>query len=69
MAKKQVNKLSDKLTKVNESFTVNMYDNGYMIEVGGRDDEDEWKTAKILVSTVDQLIELIKEATTITRVD
>jgi ketol-acid reductoisomerase len=69
MAKKQVNKLSDKLTKVNESFTVNMYDNGYMIEVGGRDEEDEWKTAKIMVSTVDQLIELIKEATTITRVD
>jgi ketol-acid reductoisomerase len=46
-----------------------MYDNGYMIEVGGRDEEDEWKTAKIMVSTVDQLIELIKEATTITRVD
>jgi ketol-acid reductoisomerase len=69
MAKKQVNKLSDKLTKVNESFTVNMYDNGYMIEVGGRDEEDEWKTAKIMVSTVDQLIELIKEATSITRVD
>jgi len=69
MAKKQVNKLSDKLAKVNESFTVNMYDNGFMIEVGGRDDEDEWKTAKIMVPTVEQLIELIKEATTLTRVD
>ena len=47
-----VKKLSDKLTKVNENFTINMYDNGYMIEVGGRDDEDNWKTAKIIVDTV-----------------
>ena len=31
---KTVKKLSDKLTKVNESFTINMYDNGYMVEVG-----------------------------------
>ena len=64
-----VNKLSDKLTKVNESFTVNMYDNGYMIEVGGRDDEDNWKTAKILVSTVEELLVLVREATEIERAD
>ena len=43
-----VKKLSDKLTKVNENFTINMYDNGYMIEVSGRDDEDNWKTSKIM---------------------
>ena len=49
-----VKKLSDKLTKVNENFTINMYDNGYMIEVGGRDDEDNWKTAKIIVDTVEE---------------
>ena len=35
-------KIGDKLIKVNESFTINMYDNGYMIEVNGRDDDDEW---------------------------
>ena len=45
-----VNRLSDKLVKVNENFTINMYDNGYMIEVGGRDDEDNWKTSKIIVT-------------------
>lgn len=64
-----VKKLSDKLTKVNESFTVNMYDNGYMIEVGGRDEEDEWKTAKIMVTTVEELLALVREATEIERVD
>ena len=44
-AKTAVKKISDKLVKVNENFTINMYDNGFMIEVGGRDDENEWKTA------------------------
>ena len=39
--KKTVKTLSDKLTKVNENFTINMYDNGFMIEVGGRDDNDD----------------------------
>ena len=64
-----VKKLSDKLTKVNENFTINMYDNGYMIEVGGRDDEDNWKTAKIIVDTVEELLELVREATEIERAD
>lgn len=64
-----VNRLSDKLTKVNENFTINMYDNGYMIEVGGRDDEDNWKTAKILVSTVEELLVLVREATEIEKAD
>jgi hypothetical protein len=62
MAKtKTVSKVSDKLTKVNESFTVYMYDNAYMIEVGGRDSENEYKTVKLMVPTLDQLQGLIKE--------
>jgi len=64
-----VNRLSDKLVKVNENFTINMYDNGYMIEVGGRDDEDNWKTSKIIVDTVDELLVLVREATEIERAE
>jgi len=60
-------KYLEKLNKVNESFTVNMYDNGYMVEVGGRDSEDEWKTAKIMVTTVDELLALVREAVEMTR--
>ena len=59
--------ISDKLTKVNEAFTINMYDNGFMIEVGGRDDNDEWKNTKIIVSTVEELVELVKEAASLPR--
>jgi hypothetical protein len=68
MAKtKSVNKISDKLTKVNESFTVYMYDNGYMIEVSGRDSENDYKTVKIMVNELAQLAALVQEATEMER--
>jgi hypothetical protein len=51
-----------KLEKVNESFTVNRYDNGYMIEVGGRDEENDWKTCKIMCATREELFAVINEA-------
>ena len=60
---KVVTKISDKLIKVNESFTVYMYDNAYMIEVSGRDSENEYKTVKLMVPTLEQLQALIKETT------
>jgi hypothetical protein len=53
-----------KLAKVNESITVNRYDNGYMVEVGGRDDDSEWKTAKILCNTEEEMLAVVKEWTT-----
>jgi hypothetical protein len=56
-----VNKFSNKLTKVNESFTIYRYDNGYMIEVSGRDEENDYKTAKIMCGTEDELVELVRE--------
>jgi hypothetical protein len=56
-----VKKFSDKLTKVNESFTIYRYDNGYMIEVSGRDEENDYKTSKIMCGTEDELVELVRE--------
>ena len=54
----------DKLAKVNDSFTVNRYDNGFMAEVGGRDKKDDQKTVKVICNTEEELIELIKEYNT-----
>jgi len=51
----------NKLSKVNESITINRYDNGWMVEVSGRDDENDWKTAKILCSTPEEMIAVIQE--------
>jgi hypothetical protein len=65
--KSAVKKISDKLVKVSESFTVNMYDNGYMIEISGRTPGDDWGNAKILVNSIDELVELIKEASEMER--
>jgi len=67
--RKTVSSISDKLIKVNESFTVYMYDNGYMIEVGGRDIENDYKTVKIMVTNLEQLVALVQEATEMDRDD
>jgi hypothetical protein len=59
---KTVNRLSDKLTKINESYTVYRYDNGFMVEAGGRNKKGDYVTAKILCNTLDEVLILAKEA-------
>ena len=59
---KTVNRLGDKLTKINESYTVNRYDNGFMVEAGGRNKKGDYVTAKILCNTLDEVLILAKEA-------
>ena len=54
----------NKLAKVNDSFTVNRYDNGWMVEIGGRDKKDDWKTTKVVCNTEEELVALIKEYNT-----
>jgi len=54
-------KISDKLKKVNETVYFYRYDNGYMMEVSGRTIEDDYDTAKIIVDSVDEAVELLKE--------
>jgi hypothetical protein len=50
-----------KLAKVNESITINRYDNGWMVEISGRNKKEDWATTKTLCNTQEELIELIKE--------
>jgi len=50
-----------KLIKVNENISINRYDNGWMVEIGGRDKKEDWKTTKTLCNTEEELIALIKE--------
>ena len=60
-------KLSDKISKCNDSLTVNMYDNGYMVEVSGNDSNSDWKSAKIMCQTLDQVYAVIAEAAAMER--
>lgn len=60
-------KLSDKLAKSGDSLTVYLYDNGFMVEVSGRNSDDDWKTAKVMCQTLDEVYAVIKEATEMDR--
>ena len=60
-------KLSDKLEKVNDNFSVNMYDNGYMFEINGRNADEDWTTAKIICQDIKELTTLIEEAASMPR--
>jgi hypothetical protein len=59
-SKNVVKAIGDKLDKVNDGFSINRYDNGYMLDVGGKRN-DEWANLKIIVGTVEELITLIRE--------
>ena len=50
-----------KLVKVSESLSINRYDNGWMVEISGRDKKEDWKTTKTLCNTEEEVIALIKE--------
>jgi hypothetical protein len=59
---KTVTKLSDKLVKVNDNFSVHMYDNGFMVEVGGRNKKTDYVSARILCNTLEEVQALVAEA-------
>jgi hypothetical protein len=58
-----------KVTKINESFCVYMYDNGFMVEISGRNDDDDYVTSKILCNTVEEMLDLVQQASNMTRND
>jgi len=60
-------KLSDKISKCNDSLTVNMYDNGFMVEVSGQNSESDWKSVKIMCQTLDEVYAVIADASKMER--
>lgn len=54
--------ISDKLNKVNDSFSVTIVDNGFLFEISGHDVNDDWKTVKLVTLTIEQLFDLVSEA-------
>ena len=60
-------KLSDKISKCNDSLTVNMYDNGFMVEVSGQNSENDWKAVKIMCQTLDEVYAVIADASKMER--
>ena len=62
-----INKVSDKLSKVNDSFSVYMYDNGFMVEISGRSGEGDYTTAKMLEPTLEGVFARLTEAVELPR--
>jgi hypothetical protein len=67
MPAKTVNKLGDKLVKIGESFTVSLYDNGFMLAADGRNKKGDYVNARILCNNVDDLVTLVREASEMER--
>jgi hypothetical protein len=65
--KNEVKLLTDNLVKVNDNFTVNMFLNGFSIELNGHTDKDEWKSVKIIATDLDTLDEIIKKISSMPR--
>lgn len=47
--------ISNKIVKREESFQVYTYENGFMIEVPGRDSDDNWVTVKVLAQSFPEM--------------
>lgn len=67
--KKSVTKFTDKLAKVDDNFSVYMYDNGFMVDIRGRSSTDDWANAKIVANNVDELVSIIREIISAERAD
>jgi hypothetical protein len=58
---KGITKVSDKLTRVSECVNVYFYDNAYMVEVSGRNEEDNWVAAKLVCRDLTEVQTLLEE--------
>lgn len=49
------------ITRVHDSFTVNMYENGFMVEISGEDYNQDLITQKIIARDVNELTALVDQ--------
>ncbi len=54
----------DSMKKVGENFTVYRYDNGWMVEINGRDKEGDYVTAKIVCNSEQEVVSLFTQYNT-----
>lgn len=59
--------ISDTLEKIDDTLHVTICDNGFMVEISGRNKQDNYKTVKIVCGMIDHVYEVIAEASTLPR--
>lgn len=57
----KVNMVSNLFSSVNDSVTVYRFENGWMVEISGRDHFDEWPTKKIVCSDLKNVLTILEE--------
>jgi hypothetical protein len=62
--RKNMSKLGT-MKKVGESFNIYRYDNGWMVEITGRDKESDWITSKIVCNSEQEVVALFTQYNTI----
>lgn len=67
MSKKPITKVADKLTKVGECVNIYFYDNAYMVEVTGRDNNDDWSNIKLVCKDMDEVVKVLQEVESLER--
>ena len=58
---KNINKVADKLKSVNENVTVYYYDNAYMVEVSGRNTNEDWTSVKLVCKDLNEVQGILME--------
>jgi len=49
------------LDRAGDSFSINICNNGYMVEVSGRNGDGDWRTAKLVCRDETELFAIIDE--------
>ena len=60
-------KLVDFISKISEDIIIKVVNNGYLLEVSGRDVEDNWTTVKLVCVNRKELNALLDECITLPR--
>ena len=55
-------KIGRTLVKASENFTVTIVENGFLFEISGRTENEDWKTVKMICVNREELDILIDEA-------
>lgn len=44
-----------------DSISVSFADNGYVVEYSGQDENDDWANAKLVVTSIDEVVDIFKD--------
>jgi hypothetical protein len=61
--------INSNMVKINDSFSINMYDNGFMVEYSGRSAEMNYVGSKTMCANIEELLTLIQAIAAMERND